>query len=87
LGRGRDGEIEGAIVVAKPDVLDILSRRLRPTSDDQKIVVFCGSVNGSGPVIEALTTAGFDNVVDVQGGFSALRAAGLAVRLPPTPAG
>lgn len=84
-GRLRNGEIAGAVVVAKDDVLDILSKRIRRVSDEQKIVVFCGSVQGSGPVIEALVGAGFTNVHDVEGGFAALSAQGLKVIAPPSP--
>ena len=79
-GRGRDGELKGAIVIDKPDVFDVLSKRLRKASDDQKIIIFCGSIKGSGPVVESLTQAGFAGVYDVDGGFQALRGAGLPLK-------
>lgn len=72
-GRNRDGELKGAVVIAKADVLDVLSKRIRKASDDQKIVIFCGSVKGSGPIVDILTQAGFAGVYDVDGGFPALR--------------
>ncbi|MFB9948696.1 rhodanese-like domain-containing protein [Rhizobium puerariae] len=78
-GRSRDGELQGAIVIAKPDVLHVLSERIRRVSDEQKIVIFCGSVKGSGPVVDTLTQAGFVGVYDVDGGFSALRDQGLSL--------
>ncbi|WP_449396111.1 rhodanese-like domain-containing protein [Devosia riboflavina] len=85
LGRGRDGELKEAIVVAKADVLPVLSRRLRPANDDQPVVIFCGSVKGSGPVVDALVEAGFRNIFDVDGGFSALRDGGIDVLPRATP--
>lgn len=85
IGRGRDGELQEAIIVAKADVLPVLARRFKRTSEDQPIVIFCGSVKGSGPVVDALVQAGFTNVFDVDGGFSALRDAGIAVLPRATP--
>lgn len=77
VGRGRDGELQGAVVIAKTDVVGILSKRMRKVAEDEKIVVFCGSVKGSAPVIDALVSAGFRSVYDVDGGFPALRDHGL----------
>ena len=77
VGRGRSGELKGAVVIAKTDVLDVLSKRLRKTEDGQKIVIFCGSVAGSGPVVEALAETGLTEIYDVDGGFGALVEQGL----------
>ena len=43
-----------------------------------RIVVFCGSVNGSGPVVQTLEGLGFTNVADVDGGYAAVRERGVA---------
>jgi rhodanese-related sulfurtransferase len=52
------------------------------TDHEQSIVVICGSINGSQPVADELLALGFRNVVHVDGGFPAWKAAGL----PTTPA-
>ena len=77
VGRGQDGELQGAVIIAKSDVPVILSRWPRRTGDDHKIIIFCGSVKGSKPVIDALLDSGFQNVFDVEGGFQSLRDQGL----------
>ena len=77
VGRGRDGELQGAVVIAKSDVVDVLTTRLSKAREDQKIVIFCGSIKGSGPIVDALVEAGVSHVYDVDGGFSALRDRGL----------
>jgi rhodanese-related sulfurtransferase len=52
------------------------------TGTDQKLVVFCGSVNGSGPVAQKLKVLGYSQAVHVDGGFLALRDAGVATTGP-----
>lgn len=71
-GRQKNGEAHGAIVIPKTDVLDAVTRRLGRTSPDQKIVIFCGSIKGSEPIVDQLQAAGVGNVFDVEGGFDAL---------------
>jgi rhodanese-related sulfurtransferase len=62
---------------------DSLQRLPEITSLDQSIVVICGSINGSQPVADELLALGFRNVVHVDGGFPAWKAAGLPTT-PPT---
>lgn len=83
-GRERDGELRVAVVIPKTDVVEALTKRLARTSPDQKIVVFCTSVNGSQPIVEKLQGVGVHNVYDVDGGFAALVAQGLAKIPRPT---
>lgn len=71
-GRQKNGEAHGAIVIPKTDVLDAVTKRLGRTSADQKIVIFCGSIKGSEPIVDQLQAAGVSNVFDVDGGFEAL---------------
>jgi FMN reductase len=71
-GRDSAGTLDGAEVVLKPDVAD-WARNVDP---EKELVVFCGSVRGSGPVVEQLIEAGFSNIVHVDGGFDGLRRAG-----------
>ncbi|MGA0616236.1 rhodanese-like domain-containing protein [Paracoccus sp. KR1-242] len=77
-GRAENGEIAGAIILPKPLVSQIFSGAFASVPKDARIVVFCGSVNGSGPVVETLTGLGFTNVADVDGGFAALKERGIA---------
>lgn len=84
VGRGRSGELEGAIIVAKADALSVIGRISGNGADLQQVVIFCGSTDGSGPVVEALHDAGFGNVSDVEGGFAALKEAGATVIAPPS---
>lgn len=44
--------------------------------------MICGSPAGSGPVTAELLAAGFTDVVQVDGGFPAWKAAGLTVGEP-----
>lgn len=85
-GRAKNGEVVGAVVIAKTDVLKVLSKLVRRSDDTQSIVAFCGSVLGSGPVVDELAAAGFTGVHDVEGGFAALVGQGITVVPPPTPA-
>jgi rhodanese-related sulfurtransferase len=52
------------------------------TSLDTPVVVICGSVLGSGPSAAALLAKGFRDVVHVEGGFPAWKAAGLPAEEP-----
>ncbi len=79
-GRSKNGEVQGAIIVAKSDVVDVVTRRLRGRSSAQPVILFCGSVAGTAPLIEALVAAGETAVADVEGGVAALTGEnGLAV--------
>ena len=40
-------------------------------------MIVCGSINGSGPVAEALAARGYTDVSHVDGGFPAWKEAGL----------
>jgi rhodanese-related sulfurtransferase len=75
-GREKTGAIEGAVIVDRDDLdaefgFDSPSRHPEVASTDTPIVVICGSVNGSGPVADALIARGFVNVVHVDGGAAA----------------
>lgn len=71
-GRVRDGEVGGAVILAKADAVDALTRRLALREPGQKTVIFCSSVRGSTPVVEALIAAGLSQVYEVDGGAPAL---------------
>lgn len=75
-GRSDNGELSGAIIVAKDQIAPLFGGPLA-AAKDSRIVVFCGSVAGSGPAVETLRGLGFD-AVDVDGGHAALREAGWA---------
>lgn len=83
-GRQKNGEAQGAIIVAKSDVVDFVTRRL-PAGGGQKVILFCGSVAGSGPLVAQLAAAGVADVADVDGGFAALTGEG-GLALHPAPA-
>lgn len=87
-GRQANGELHGAVVIAKPDVLQTVTTKIGRAFPGQKTVVFCGSVKGSGPIVDQLVAAGYDNVHDVDGGFAALVAANVLPKIErpaPTP--
>ena len=89
-GRAGAGEIPGATVVDKAAIdtaFDLGSSTHLPavTSLDTPIVVICGSVLGSGPSAAALLAKGFHDVVHVEGGFPAWKAAGLPAEEPVAP--
>jgi rhodanese-related sulfurtransferase len=65
--------------------LDSPAKHSEVNSLDQPIVVVCGSIAGSAPVAEGLLQRGFVNVVHVDGGFPAWKAAGLTVAEPVSP--
>ncbi|MCV2445707.1 rhodanese-like domain-containing protein [Paracoccus sp. DMF] len=77
-GRAENGEIAGALILPKPLVEPVFSGPLAAVPRDARIVVFCGSVNGSGPVVQTLAGLGFTNVADVDGGYAAVRERGIA---------
>jgi rhodanese-related sulfurtransferase len=74
-GRTAAGTVVGAQVVAK----DAVAEFAETIAPDAELVVFCGSTAGSGPVVDWLDEHGFSNVVHVDGGFEALKDAGLSV--------
>ncbi len=77
-GRAENGEIASAVILPKTLVADIFSGAFAAMPKDARIVVFCGSTAGSGPVVEALAGLGFTNVADVDGGYAAVRERGIA---------
>ena len=81
-GRASTGSVPAAVVVDRERVAqdfgpESSSRLPQLTGTDQKIVVFCGSVKGSGPVVEQLKVLGYSSALHVDGGFPALRGAGV----------
>ncbi|MGP0223221.1 MULTISPECIES: rhodanese-like domain-containing protein [unclassified Paenarthrobacter] len=89
-GRASTGAVPGAVVVNREHVEEDFAphsphRLAQVTGTDQKIVVFCGSVNGSRPVAEKLKALGYGNAVHVDGGFPALRDAGVPTTGPTAP--
>ena len=85
-GRASAGEIPGA-TLADRDNLDAL---FGPSDNpavtlDTPVVIVCGSVNGSGPVAEALAARGYTDVSHVDGGFPAWKEAGLPATAAPDP--
>ena len=89
-GRAAAGGLPGALVVAKDEVaqrfaLGTSTALPQVTSRDQPIVVVCGSPAGSGPAAAELLAAGFTDVVHVEGGFPAWKAAGLPAAEPTAP--
>ncbi|WP_454811696.1 rhodanese-like domain-containing protein [Paenarthrobacter nitroguajacolicus] len=86
-GRASTGAVPGAVVVNREHVEedfnpDSAHRLAQVSGKDQKIVVFCGSVNGSRPVAQKLKVLGYANAVHVDGGFPALRDAGVPTTGP-----
>jgi len=77
-GRAANGTVPAARVVAKDAVADFAAT----TPKDEQIVVFCGSTDGSGPFVDYLDEAGFTNVVHIDGGFAALKDAGIETTNP-----
>ena len=77
-GRAENGEIASAVIFPKAQVEPAFTGPLKPVAKEARIVVFCGSVAGSGPVVETLQRLGYRNSVDVEGGFAALKARGIA---------
>lgn len=86
-GRDSTGNAPDAIVAGKENVSEDFGpdsevKLPQVVSTDQDLVVFCGSVAGSGPVVEQLLELGYQSAVDVEGGFEALRSAGLRTTEP-----
>lgn len=77
-GRAENGEITSALIPPKTLVEQVFSGPLASVPKGARIVVFCGSVNGSGPVVQTLEGLGFTNVADVDGGYAAVRERGVA---------
>ena len=75
-GRGQNGEVEGAAIIAKTDVAPLLAGPLDAATAGQKIVLFCGSIKGTEAIVEALVAAGRSAIYDVDGGFAALTGPG-----------
>ena len=69
-GRASAGAVAGALPVAKSDVAAFAEAQ----DHDREIVVFCGSIDGSGPFVDYLSAQGFTAVAHVDGGFEALTA-------------
>jgi rhodanese-related sulfurtransferase len=76
-GRAQDGAAPAARVVAKDAIAQDGAAALDGVPKDAEIVLFCGSVHGSGPTARSLFQQGFTNVVHVDGGFPALKGAGI----------
>jgi len=77
-GRAENGEIAGAVILPKPLVAEVFAGAFASVPKDARIVVFCGSIKGSGPVVETLAGLGFANVSDVEEGFAGLKERGIA---------
>lgn len=77
-GRAESGEIAAAVIVPKTQVEPAFTGPFSGVPKGARIVVFCGSVKGSGPAVETLTGLGFTNVVDVEGGYAALKDRGIS---------
>lgn len=77
-GRAENGEISSAVILPKTLVEQAFSGPFSAVAKDARIVVFCGSVNGSGPVVETLIGLGFTTVADVDGGYAAVKERGVA---------
>lgn len=84
----RDGTIPGALVIAR----NVLEWRLDPSSDarlrnapalDDHVILFCNEGYASSLAAATLQELGFSRATDLDGGFQAWRAAGLAVESPP----
>jgi rhodanese-related sulfurtransferase len=82
--RVRDGDVPGALVVDR----NVLEWRLDPQSEhrldavtgyDQTVIVMCDEGYSSSLVAAQLQRMGLAGATDVDGGFQAWRAAGLAV--------
>lgn len=77
-GRTENGKIASALILPKSLVEPVFSGPLAAVPKDARIVVFCGSVNGSDPVVQTMAGLGFTNVVDVDGGYAAVKERGIA---------
>ncbi|QAY63756.1 sulfurtransferase [Xylanimonas allomyrinae] len=76
--RASTGEIPGATIADRDDLDALFGPAAAPAvAHDTPVVVVCGSINGSGPVAEALAARGYTDVSHVDGGFGAWKDAGL----------
>ncbi|MCD2100224.1 rhodanese-like domain-containing protein [Rhodococcus rhodochrous] len=73
VSRQNFGVVPGAEHVDKSEV----DTRFADGDRSRPIVVFCGSVAGSGPVVEQLREFGYTDVVHIDGGFEAWKNSGL----------
>ncbi|MCB8913393.1 rhodanese-like domain-containing protein [Rhodococcus rhodochrous] len=71
--REKFGVVPGAEHVEKNEI----ETRFGDGNRSRQIVVFCGSIAGSGPVVEQLREFGYADVVHIEGGFEAWKEAGL----------
>ncbi|MFC8799926.1 rhodanese-like domain-containing protein [Promicromonospora sp. NPDC057138] len=77
-GRASSGEIPGATLADRDNLDALFGPSENPAITlDTPVVIVCGSVNGSGPVAEALAARGYTDVSHVDGGFPAWKEAGL----------
>ncbi|MFD7311646.1 rhodanese-like domain-containing protein [Promicromonospora sp. NPDC059942] len=77
-GRASAGEIPGATLADRNDLDALFGPSDNPAITlDTPVVIVCGSINGSGPVAEALAARGYTDVSHVDGGFPAWKEAGL----------
>ena len=82
--RERVGGLPGAIVVDRERLQELFGadspeRLPQVLTDEHPIVVVCGSVNGSRPVVDWLLEHGHTAIAHVEGGFDAWKDAGLPV--------
>jgi rhodanese-related sulfurtransferase len=73
----KDGYIEGATLIEFPVFLDNLDKL--PAEKDARIVIYCGSGHRGAMAEMALYLLGYTNVVNLNGGMGAWKAAGLPV--------
>lgn len=73
-GRAANGTIPGARIVAKDAVNDFAAE----LDAETEVVVFCGSIEGSGPFVDVLDGKGFTKISHIDGGFAALKHLGVA---------
>ncbi|MGW8380956.1 rhodanese-like domain-containing protein [Streptomyces sp. ODS28] len=82
--RERDGTVPGALVVERNELewrLDPTCPHRSPeaTSSDRPVIVLCNEGYASSLAARTLQLLGLTRVTDLEGGFQAWRAAGLAV--------
>jgi rhodanese-related sulfurtransferase len=73
----KDGYIEGATLIEFPVFLENLDQL--PADKDARIVIYCGSGHRGAMAEMALYLLGYTNVVNLNGGMGAWKAAGLPV--------
>lgn len=85
--RDDSGSIPGARATDRNNLSEIFgltagAEHTPVISYDTPIVVVCGSIRGSAPVVIALQEQGFTDVTHIDGGFSAWQSAGLPTDPP-----